>query len=75
MFIWKIIYSRLHLGFPSGSVVKNLPAGDVGLIPGSGICPREGNSKVLQYSCPENAMDRRDWQATVHGITTESDTT
>ena len=28
----------MHVGFPYGSVVKNLPAnaGDVGLIPGSG---------------------------------------
>ena len=34
IFIWKIIYSRLHLGFPSSSTVKNLPAGDMSLIPG-----------------------------------------
>ena len=35
------------LGFPGGSVVKNLPvnAGDVGLIPESGRSPGEGNSK------------------------------
>ena len=37
-------------GFTGGSVVKNLPAsagdaGDVGLIPGSGRCPGEGNGK------------------------------
>ena len=34
----------MHVGFPYGSVVKNLPAnaGDVGLIPGSGRCPGEG---------------------------------
>ena len=32
------------LGFPGGSVVKNLPvsAGDAGLIPGSGRSPGEG---------------------------------
>ena len=40
-------------------VVKNLPtnAGDVGLIPGFGRFPREGNSSLLQYSCLGNPMD------------------
>ena len=34
----------MHVGFPYGSVVQNLPAnaGDVGLIPGSGRSPGEG---------------------------------
>ena len=46
--------------------VKNLPAiaGDPGLIPGSGISPREGNGYPLQYSCLENSMDRGAWQVT-----------
>ena len=30
---------------------------------------------ALQYSCLENAMDRRVWQATVHGVSKESNTT
>ena len=40
--------------------VKNLleMAGDWGSIPGLGSSPGEGNSNPLQYSCPENAMDR-----------------
>ena len=40
----KLIITSL-LGFPGGSVVKNLPASaeDAGLIPGSGRSPREGN--------------------------------
>ena len=46
---------QLHAkeGFPSGSLVKNLPtnAGDVGLIPGLGRFPGEGNGNPLQYSC------------------------
>ena len=40
--------------------------GDLGSIPGSRICPAEENGKPLQYSCLENAMDRRAWQLTVH---------
>ena len=31
--------------------------------------PGEGNSYPLQYSCLENSMVRKAWQATVHGIT------
>ena len=48
------------MGFPGGSVVKNLPvsAGDAGLITGLGRAPGEGNGNPLQYSCLENSMDR-----------------
>ena len=42
--------------------------GDEGLIPGLGRYPREGNGNPLQYSCPENPMDRGDWWDTVHGV-------
>ena len=58
-------------------MVKNLPAnaGDVGLIPGSGRSPGEGTDNPLQYSCLENPTDRGAWQAVVHGVTKESDTT
>ena len=51
-------------------MVKNPPAntGDVGLIPGSGRSPREGNGNPLQYSCLEKPMDRGAWRATVHRI-------
>ena len=40
--------------------VKNLPAnaGDMGLIPGSGRSPGDGNGYPLQYSCLRNPMDR-----------------
>ena len=49
-------------------MVKNLPANaaDVGLIPGLGRSPGEGNGKPLLYSCLGNPMDRGAWQATVH---------
>ena len=34
---------------------------DVGSIPGSGRSPGRGRDNPLQYSCPENPMDRRTW--------------
>ena len=37
--------------------------------------PGGGNDKPLQYSCPENPMDREAWRARVHGVKKESDTT
>jgi len=52
--------------------VKNLPAtqethtGDAGSIPELGILG-VGNGKPLQYSCLENAMDKRAWWATILG--------
>ena len=59
------------IGFPSGSAVKNPPAnaGEMGLIPGSGRSPGEGNGNPLQYSCLENPTDRGAQRATVHGVT------
>ena len=38
------------------------------LNPVSGRSPGEGNGHPLQFSCLENPMDRRAWQATVHGF-------
>ena len=54
------------MGFPGGSVVKNLPttAGDIGdvrSVPGLGRSLGVGNGKLLQYSCLENSMDRGAW--------------
>ena len=45
--------------------------GSIGLIPGWGKSPGEGNSSPLQYSCLGNPMDRRAWQTTVHGVSKE----
>ena len=55
-----LIDNIVLMGFPSGTVVKNLPtnAGDMSLISGSGISPGEGNGNPLQYSCLENFVDR-----------------
>ena len=61
-------------------LVKNLPANavdarDMGLIPGLGRSPGEGNGKPLQYSCLENPMNEGAWWATVHGVAKELDMT
>ena len=53
--------------------VKSLAANardmrDMGLIPGSGRSPGEGNGYPLQHSCLENSMDRGAWWATVRGV-------
>ena len=50
----------LILSFPDGSDGKEAAcrAGNLGLIPGSGRFPGEGNGYCLQYSCLENSMDR-----------------
>ena len=63
-------------------MVKNLPAMqefdpciNLDLIPRWRRSPREGNGYPLQYSCLGDPMDRGAWQATVHGVTEESDTT
>ena len=47
-------------GFLGGSVSKESAcnAGDPGLGPGSRTSPGEGDGNSLQYSCPENSMDR-----------------
>ena len=54
-------------------VVKNLHcnAGDIrdaSLILGLGRSPGVGNGNLFQYSCLENFMGRRTWQAIVHGV-------
>ena len=54
-------------------------AGYLGLIPGSGRSPREGNDYPLQYSCLGNSMDKGGWwelQEPLHPCgRKESDTT
>ena len=60
-------------------MVKNLPASagdirDAGLIPGLGRSLGGGHGNPHLYFWLENPMDRRAWQATVHGVS-ESDMT
>ena len=65
-----LILPFMLLGFPGGSDGKESAcnAGDLGLIPGVGRSPGEGNGYPFQYSCLGNPMDREAWQATVHGV-------
>ena len=75
LYIWDCML--LSTGFPGGSVVKNTPsnAEDVGLVPGSGRYPGEGNGKPFQYVCLEGPGDRGAWWAAVHGVAKGSDMT
>ena len=90
MFFSIIVYHRILniLYYTVGDskvalVAKNSPAnaGDVKwcgfdrLIPRSGRSPGGDHGNPLQYSCLENSMDGGAWQAAVHGITKESNTT
>ena len=63
------IYIYLINGFPGGSVVKHLPARDMGLIPGWGRSPGEGSGNPLQFSCLGNSTNSR----ASYGVTKESD--
>ena len=62
------------------TVVKNPPANsgdarDMGLIPGLGGSPGEGNGNALRYSCLGNPKNREVWPSTVHAVAKELDTT
>ena len=61
MSIWASLIAQL---------VKNLPAMQETQVQflGSGRSPGEGNGNPFQYSCQENPMDRKAWQATGHGL-------
>ena len=50
----------VKMGFPGSLDGKESAcnAGDLGLIPGLGRSPGEGNGNPFQYSCLENPMDR-----------------
>ena len=73
LYVYTHAHTHIYMDFPPSSVVKNLTVNagdtrDVCLIPGSGRSHGGGNGNPLQYSCLEKPMDRKTWQATVHGI-------
>ena len=54
----KAEFQRIARSFPGGSNGKesDCNAGDLGLIPGFGRSPGEGNGYPLQYTCLENSQ-------------------
>ena len=51
-------------------MIKSSPAsaGNIGLTPGLGRSPGEGNGNPFQYSSLGNHIDRGTWWVTVHGF-------
>ena len=69
-----ITWSIMHASWWASLVaqtVKNLPATRETWVQSLGQedPPGEGHGNPLQYSYLKNSMDRRDWWATVHGVT------
>ena len=53
-------FYKILISFLVAQLVKKSTCnmGDLGLTPGLGRCPREGNDYPLPYSGQENSMDR-----------------
>ena len=73
MCVYTYIYIYIYLLRWLSDKESSLPlppksSGDLGLIPGSGRCPRGGNGSPFQNSCRENLMDRGPWWAAVRGV-------
>ena len=62
---------ELNLGFPGSSLGKEPACNveDLGLIPGSGRSPVEGNGYPVQYSFLESSMVRGAWRDILYGVT------
>ena len=56
------------LPYSTNTKESSCSAGHQGSIPGSGRSSGEGNGSPPKCSCLENSMDRKAWQATVHGV-------
>ena len=61
------VNDRVGLPWWLSDIESACSGGDLGEIPGSGRSPGKGHGNSLQYSCMENSMVRRAWQAAVHG--------
>ena len=74
-FIYVYIYIYIYI-YTDGSDANESACneGELGLIPGLGRSPEEGNGCPIQFSCLKNPVDRGSWWPIVHGITKESDT-
>ena len=73
-FVVFVVAAVCLAGFPGGAVVKNPPTnvGDTGLLPGFGEKEMATHSRIPARGNPK---DRGGWQATIHGVAKESDTT
>ena len=60
-----LAHGHYSMGFSGGSDGKESVCneGDLGLMPGLGRSPGEGNGSPLQCSYLENSMDREAWRA------------
>ena len=58
-----LLHKIMYINFLGGSKgkVSAWNVEDLGLIPGSGRSPGEGNGNPLGYSCLENPMDGEAW--------------
>ena len=63
--------AHIELGLPRWLSGKEpaCHAGDMGLIPGLGKSPGEGNGNPLQYSCLGNLIDKGAWGCKKLGMT------
>ena len=71
-FVWFYVQSYLLFGYHTywlSSKEYACNRGDLGLSPGPERSPGGGHGNPFQYSCMENPMDRRAWQATGHRVT------
>ena len=71
---------KIKKGFPGGTSSEEPTCQcrkhkRCGFNPWSGRSPGGGHGNPLQYSCLENPLGRGAWQATVHEVAKESDTT
>ena len=67
MYVIPIKHFRLPCGSASKEYICNV--GDLGLIPGLGRTPEEGNGYPLQYSGLENSTNSGAWWATLQEVT------
>ena len=74
---WLLISFAVLLDFPGGAVGKNPSANarDQGSIPGSGKISWRRKWQPTPGFLLGNPMDKGSWQAAVHGVARESDTT
>ena len=63
-------WAQMEMGFPGGSDGKESARnmGDLGLIPGWGRSPGEGNGNPLHCSCLEDPRDGGAWWAAIYGV-------